>query len=117
MTHLIFALEHAVSSNEQLKNEFDQAMHEIYHRALSEAGYKASIFLNMLFTHRGIETARRLIHSPNISDGYTALWERKRLDLTVEALIHDNEKWHTLFTTEELAICHKRLRQYEYIES
>ena len=104
-----------MASNEQLINEFDEAMHGIYRRALSEAGYKASIFLNMLFAHRGVETARRLIHSPNISDGYTALWERKRLDLTVEALIYDNEKWHSLFTPEELAICRKRLRQYEYI--
>ncbi|NOU13400.1 MAG: hypothetical protein HOO92_05435 [Methylococcaceae bacterium] len=104
-----------MASNEQLINEFDEAMHGIYHRALSEVGYKASIFLNMLFAHRGVETARRLIHSPNISDGYTALWERKRLDLTVEALIYDNEKWHPLFTPEELAICSKRLRQYQYI--
>jgi hypothetical protein len=106
-----------VEPHEHLINEFDEAMHGIYHRALSEAGYKASIFLNMLFAHRGVETARRLIHSPNISDGYTALWERKRLDLTVEALIYDNEKWHPLFTPEELAICHKRLRQYKYIAS
>lgn len=106
-----------MASNEQLINEFDEAMHGIYHRALSEAGYKASIFMSMLFAHRGLETARRLIHSPNISDGYTALWERKRLDLTVEALIHDNEKWHPLFTFEDLAICRKRLRQYEYIAS
>ena len=104
-----------MASNEQPINEFDEAMHGIYHRALSEAGYKASIFLNMLFAHRGVETARRLIHSPNISDGYTALWERKRLDLTVEALIYDNKKWHPLFTLDELAICCKRLRQYEYI--
>lgn len=63
----------------------------------------------------GVETARRLIRSPNISGGYTDLWERKRLDLTVEALIYDNEKLHPLFTPEELAICRKRLRQYEYI--
>jgi hypothetical protein len=104
-----------VASNEQLVNEFDDAMHSIYHRALSEAGYKASIFLNMLFAYRGVETARRLIHSPNISDGYTALWERKRLDLTVEALIYDNEKWHPLFTPEEITICRKRLLQYGYI--
>jgi hypothetical protein len=41
----------------------------------------------------------------NVSEGYTALWERGRLDLTVEALIHDNPQWHPLFTPEELAIC------------
>jgi hypothetical protein len=30
----------------------------------------------------------------NVSEGCTALWERGRLDLTVEALIHDNPQWH-----------------------
>lgn len=103
--------------NETLVSEFDEAMHGIYNRALKEAGYKASIFLNMLFAHRGLETARRLIHSPKVSDGYTALWERKRLDLTVEALIHNNEKWHQLFSPEVLAICRKRLIQYGYIST
>ena len=101
--------------NEALVSEFDEAMHGIYRRALKEAGYKASIFLDMLYAHRGLETARRLIHSSKVSDGYTALWERKRLDLTVEALIQENAKWHQLFSSEELAICRKRLAQYGYI--
>ena len=98
-----------------LAEEFEEAMHDIYRRALSEAGYKASIFLNMLFEHRGVETAKRLIHSSKVSDGYAALWERGRLDLTVEALISDNEKWQPLFSAEEIAICRKRLKQYEYV--
>ena len=63
---------------------------------------------------RAIETAQLLIHSPTVSEGYTALWERKRLDLTVEAMIHDNPKWHPLFTVDELEICKKRLTDYEY---
>jgi len=104
-----------LASSKELVAEFDQEMHEIYRRALSEADYKASRFLDMLFAHGGVETARRLLHSPHISEGYTALWERKRLDLTVEAVIYGNEKWHPLFTSEEIAICRKRLVQYEYI--
>jgi hypothetical protein len=104
-----------VTADKKLVEEFDEAMHGIYRRALSEAGYKASIFLNMLFEHRGVETARRLIHASRVSDGYAALWERGRLDLTVEALISDNEKWQPLFSAEELAICRKRLTQYQYV--
>ena len=99
----------------KLADEFDEAMHNIYRRALAEAGYKASIFLNMLYEHRGVETARRLIHASRVSDGYTALWERRRLDLTVEALVSDNGRWQPLFSAEELAICRKRLKQYEYV--
>jgi hypothetical protein len=37
-------------------------------------------------------------------------------DLTVEAVIHDNQKWHRLFTQEDLAICARRLREYRYLE-
>ena len=95
---------------------FDEEMFLIYQRAHSEVHYNASRFLQMLHEHRGLETARILLHSTNVSEGYTALWERGRLDLTVEAVIHDNPKWHPLFTAEELAICTKRLTEYKYLQ-
>jgi hypothetical protein len=69
----------------------------------------------MLHEQRGLETARILLHSANVSEGYTALWDRGRLDLTVEAVIHDNPKWHPLFTEDELAICVQRLKDYRYL--
>jgi hypothetical protein len=99
---------------EALIGEFDEEMLRIYQRALSEAHYKATRFLAMLHEHRGLETARLLIHSPTVSEGYTALWELTRLDLTVEAVIRDNPKWHPLFTQEELEICMRRLTDYGY---
>ena len=68
----------------------------------------------MVGAHGGLETARILLHADKVSDGYTALWERGRLDLTVEALIFDNPEYHPLFTKEKLAICKTRLAQYEY---
>jgi hypothetical protein len=102
-------------ADDPLAAEFDEEMLRIYRRALSEANYKASRFLQMLNEHRGLETARILLHSANVSEGYTALWERGRLDLTVEAVIRDNPRWHPLFTKEELAICSKRLREYGYL--
>jgi hypothetical protein len=98
--------------NEILTFEFDEAMHNIYRNALSEENYNATRFLH---EHRGLETARILLHAPKVSDGYTTLSLRDRLDLTVEALIHDNPKWHPLFTEEELAICKARLVAYEYL--
>ena len=101
-------------SDAALISEFDEEMLGIYERALSEAHYKATRFLTMLHENRGLETARLLIHSSSVSEGYTALWERKRLDLTVEAVVHDNPKWHPLFTRDELAICVKRLTDYGY---
>jgi len=100
-----------------LQEQFHERMLEIYILAKSEANYNATIFLRMLNDYGGLETARRLIHTSAVSDGYTALWERNHLDLTVEAVIHDNPKWHPLFTEEELEICTSRLRKYEYLIS
>jgi hypothetical protein len=105
------------TTTEALQTAFANEMHSIYQRALSEAGYKATRFLHMLHEHGGLQTARILIHASTVSDGYTALWERTRLDLTVEAMIHDDTRWHPLFTQEELAICARRLTEYEYLKT
>jgi hypothetical protein len=91
-------------------------MLSIYQRALSEAHYKATRFLTMLSDHGGLETARSLIHSLTVSESYAALWERNRLNLTVEAVIYDNPKWHRLCTEEELALCKRRLTDYRYFD-
>lgn len=100
----------------ELRADFDREMLSIYTRAHAEAKYNARRYLEMLEKHGGLETARILIHSTNVSQGYTALWERGRLDLTVEAVIHDNPRWHSLFTSEELATCAKRLKDYKYLK-
>ena len=102
--------------NNQLEREFDEAMMSIYQRALSEANYPANRFLQMLHEHRGLGTAMLLLHATKPSEGYAALWHRGRLDLTVEAVIYDNPKWHPLFSPDDLAICEKRLREYEYLK-
>ena len=97
-----------------LENEFNAAMLNIYNRAKSEAGYNATRYLHMVGENGGLETTRYLIHSKNVSDGYTALWERGRLDLTLTSFIIDNTEYHELFTAKELEICRKRLKEYKY---
>jgi len=101
-----------MSSN--LQRRFDLEMWNIYRRAKFEAKYNATRFLHMLYEHGGLETARILINASSVSEGYTALWERGRLDLTVEALIYDNPEWQKLFNKEELDIIRKRLVEYHY---
>ena len=98
----------------QLEVKFNEAMQDIYRVAKDEAGYNATAFRRMVADHGGLETARRLINSKTVSDGYTALWERGRLDLTVEAKVTEAPEFHSLFTTEELQICRRRLREYGY---
>jgi len=97
----------------KLKKSFHAAMIDVYVRAKSEAEYIASRFLTMVTEQGGYEAARTLLHASSVSDGYTALWERKRLDLTVEAVILRPE-WHDLFSEEERNIARERLTQYGY---
>ena len=86
-----------------LKAQFDGAMFDIYRRAKAEANYTANIFLQMLTDNGGLATAKTLINAAKPSDGYTALYERQRLDLTVEAVVIENARWHPLFADAELA--------------
>lgn len=98
-----------------LEEAFSHAMFEIYRRAKAEANYPANIFLQMLTERGGIDTAKFLINQRNPSDGYTHLYERDRLDLTVEAEVVDNSKWHPLFTQDEIERARKRLAEYGYV--
>ena len=97
-----------------LEKKFDAALHDVYKKAKYEAHYNATIFLKMLYERGGLGTARYLINADKPSDGYTALYERKRLDLTVEAVVIENEMWHALFTPEELEKARRRLADYGY---
>ena len=97
-----------------LTDEFNQRMQELYQSGKREARFSGTLFGELLKEHGGIETARRFIHSVDYAPGFTALWERKRLDLTVEAVIVEEPKWHPLFTAEELEICRSRLKEYGY---
>lgn len=93
--------------------DFTEAMLNIYRRAKSEANYEARIFLSMVVERGGLETARYLIHASKVSDGYTALWQRGRLDLTVEAVILEPQ-WHELFSDVERRVAIDRLKAYGY---
>jgi hypothetical protein len=93
--------------------EFAQRMKAVYDRARDEAGYHASYFLSMLAQYGPHETAHKLLASPAISDGFAELWERGRLDLTVEAAVVD-PKFAGLFTPDEVEIARKRLEQFGY---
>ena len=96
-----------------VERRFGEAMFAIYREA-RDIGYTPSIFLRMLNEKGALQTARQLINASQPSDGYTRLWELRRLDLSVEAVVHDNAEWHDLFTQDELQRCQKRLTAYGY---
>ena len=97
-----------------LGRKFDGAMFDLYRRIKVETKYNAIAFLQMITDRGGVATAKALINSPKISDGYAALVERGRLDLTTEAFVIGEQKWHTLFTSEELGKARERLKLYNF---
>ena len=97
-----------------LQDEFNARMQDVYLSGKREGRYSAPLFAQLLKEHGGLETAKRFIHSSDYAAGFTKLWERERLDLTVEAMILEEPKWHPLFTAEEIQICRKRLQEYGY---
>jgi hypothetical protein len=97
-----------------LEKEFHDLMVSIYNRAKSEAGYNATIFKSMLGKYGGVDTARKLLDSPMVSDGFVALYERGCLNLTVEAQLIENEKFWDLFTHKQIQTAKDWLRKHDY---
>jgi hypothetical protein len=98
-------------STVDLEKHFHRAMIEIYERAKRETGYQPSHFLRMVSEVGGLAAARQLIRADNPSSGFTTLWEKKRLDLTVEALALQ-EQYRRLFDDEELEMAERRLAEF-----
>lgn len=97
-----------------MSKQFDEAMFGIYRKAKAEAGYTATTFYRMLSDRGGLDTAKYLINSRKSSDGYTELHMRGRLDLTVEALVVEDQRWRSLFLPEEIERAEKRLADCGY---
>ncbi|RLQ93619.1 hypothetical protein [Falsibacillus albus] len=91
-------------------------MHNIYIKAKKECNYNASRYLQMISTNESpVTIARKLTISNTPTEGFTKLWEMGRLDLTVEALIYENEEYHKFFTEEELYFIKNKLSKYSYL--
>lgn len=97
----------------KLEIEFSNEMVNIYKIAKKEVNYTASRLITLISSIGGVNTAKTLISKGNVTEGFEILWEAKRLDLTVEALVI-KEKYAPLFTIEEVESCKDRLKEFEY---
>ena len=110
-----FKEEKAASDNEsQGERAFHEEMINLYQRAFAEANYRARVFIQRVETDGGLTTAKSLINAAQVSDGYTELWDRGFLNLTVEAFVLENERFHPLFEADEIERCRSRLGAYGY---
>ncbi len=101
----------------ELEKRLSEALSDSVKTAKKELNYNPSLFMRMFHEHGGLQTAKILITSKGISDGFAKLYMHNRLDLSVEAIILRDE-WITLFTDEEIKMAEKKLTDagYEYIK-
>ena len=95
-----------------IERQFHVEMEGNY-RAAVEIGYRATRFWGMVIDHGALEAAKRLLREPEEQSGLTRLWELRRLDLSVEALVLQ-EPWDTLFSDEERQKARDRLDAHGY---
>lgn len=94
----------------------NEAFTQLLRNAVAQAeklGYKPNQFKRMLEQHGGFETVQRVLATGKPSDGFTRLWELKRLDLTCEALIVETE-WRKHFDATLIARAEGLLTQMGY---
>jgi len=96
-----------------VEDRFHRAMIAVYQNALRDCTQRAAYFLQMVGSHGGVETARKLLQSDDAWYGPPAFWECGRLDLMFEYLILQPE-YAELFTDEEKNVARQRLQYYGY---
>jgi hypothetical protein len=98
---------------EEAERQFHRDMVRGVERLKREIGYSAPRFMQLVAAHGGVGAARRLLSGPKASDGFTTLWEHRRLEMSVEA--HIVLPWYQdLFTDEQLDIARDRLRGHGF---
>lgn len=97
-----------------LEHEFEDACIASIPEAQS-LGYNPTRFMQMVGELGARERARRLMNAQQFPEGFSRLWELHRLDLTIEAFVHDNPRFWVLFDTLTLTNCDNRLHQVGYI--
>jgi len=94
-----------------LEKRFHRAVPDVYEQAQEECRVQRRQVPPDGHGQRRLQTGKALINARNASAGYMALWERKRLDLTVEAVVL-KEEWKPLFSERERKLAEARLRAY-----
>lgn len=107
------ASETSAEPTADLMADLREAMLGIYQRSLRDTGVNHALFHQMIMDRGAHATALHLVHAPKPSDGYTDLFLKKRLDLTVEALVLET-KWQPIFTDETRRLARKRLAEYHF---
>src|SRR5882672_8198789 len=75
--------------------------------------YSPTGFMGMITSSSAFEAVRTLLAKKTPSEGFTTLWEKGRLDLSVEAIVLKPE-WRGYFQPSELDTARRRLAEVKY---
>ncbi|MGV8125369.1 MAG: hypothetical protein AB2L14_36955 [Candidatus Xenobiia bacterium LiM19] len=97
-----------------LEKRFHKELIEGYYILKRECNYNATRFLQLVQEKGGLQAAKDLIRSSanSIPEGLSILWEHKRLDMSLEAMVL-RERWRPLFTDEEREMARNTLRRID----
>ena len=95
------------SFDEELKDEFRDELYKLYKKTAKELYYSATFWV-ALGQENWLGYIKNFIINPH-SAGIEKLIKANRPDLSIEYIIINNEKYHPLFTDEELEICKETL--------
>jgi hypothetical protein len=101
----------AVQQLNEVERTWNRAMVAIYDTSKRELNYNATRFIQMVSSNGGLATAKQLLWTDRPSDSFAFLWERGRLELTVEAHVL-REEFESLFTDDDRQQAQARLAQY-----
>ena len=97
----------------RLRKELTEA-----YREGKKIGYKATEMLDAVTEKNDVlfkSIITKFVTADTIPSGFTTLWKKKRLDLSIEYIIavKDKGKYNKLFDDTVIAICKQRLAEYQ----
>ncbi len=102
-----------MSNATRLEKQLEQKLIEASEICRTIYRYYPSRFLQIMNSKSAVETAKQLVMDSKYHEGLTKLWELKRLDLTVEAIIIQ-DPYCKLFSDEILVKTKEKLNELGY---
>ena len=101
---------------EQTEDRFTEALQKMIEQITVDCGYQPEQYIQTVTELDGVQAAKQLLAEPQLSDDSVQLWARGRPDLTIEAIV-SNDDWKTLFSDEERSVAEWRRAKYQPIST
>ena len=108
----VAAVDRASGQGDPLEFEFTEAMIGICERSRKEVRYNPTQLRAMIAALGGVAAAHQILQKPTVTDGFSVLWEKGRLDLTVESLVV-SPRFSELLPEDDIQRARDRLSQFD----